>query len=86
MKIYGLHESGKNKTQIAAQLGISRGQVSYLLRRRPVSPKKKKRTSSRLKVDDVDQIISRGVLPLNRRKTFLELASGPVDILVLACG
>lgn len=76
--IYGLHESGKNQTQIAAQLGISRGQVSYSLRRGTVSPKKRKRTSSRLKADDVDQIISYvESSPGNRRKTFLELASGP---------
>ncbi|VDB88260.1 Bgt-51161 [Blumeria graminis f. sp. tritici] len=34
--------------------------------------------SSRLKADDVDQIISNvESSPVNRRKTFLELASGP---------
>ena len=58
------------------KLGISRGQVSYSLRRGTISTKNRKRKSSRLKADDDDQIISRWVLPLNRRKTFMELASG----------
>ncbi|VDB88989.1 Bgt-51977 [Blumeria graminis f. sp. tritici] len=52
--------------------------MSYLLCPGTVSPKKRKRTSSRLKVDDVDQIISYiESSPENRRKTFPELASGP---------
>ncbi|VDB85684.1 Bgt-51624 [Blumeria graminis f. sp. tritici] len=64
--------------QIAAQLGISRGQVSYSLCRGTVPPQKRKRTSLRLKADDVDQIISYvESSPGNRRKTFLELDSGP---------
>ncbi|VDB88120.1 Bgt-50615 [Blumeria graminis f. sp. tritici] len=64
--------------QITAQLGISQGQVNYSLRCGAVSPKKRKRKSSRLKADDVDQIISYfESSPGNRCKTFLELASGP---------
>ncbi|VDB91194.1 Bgt-50378, partial [Blumeria graminis f. sp. tritici] len=60
------------------QLGISRAQVSYSLRRGNVSPKKRKRTSTRLKADDVDQIVSYvESSPRDRRKFFLELASGP---------
>ena len=73
-----LHECGKNRTQIAVQPGISRGQFSNLLRHGTVSPKKRKRTSLRLRADDVDQITSYvESSPENRRKTLLELASGP---------
>ena len=75
--IHGLHEAGKNQTQIAAQLGVSRGQVSYSLRHGTVSPKKKKGPSPTRKVDDDNQIISYiESSPENHRKTFLELASG----------
>ncbi|VCU41274.1 Bgt-20552 [Blumeria graminis f. sp. tritici] len=48
------------------------------MRRGTVSPKKRKRTSSRLKADDIDQIISYvESSPGNRCKSFLELASDP---------
>ena len=78
IEIYGLHESGKNQTHVAAQLGTYQGQVSYSLRRRTISLQKRKRASLRLKADDVDQIISYvESSPTNRRKKFLELASGP---------
>lgn len=76
--VHGLHEAGRNQTQIATQLGISRGQVSYSLRRGTVSPKKRKGPSSVLKADDVNQIISYiESSSENSRKTFLELAAGP---------
>ena len=57
-EIYGLHESGKNQTHVSAQLGTYQGQVNYSLRRITVSTKKRKITSSRLKEDDINQIIS----------------------------
>ncbi|SZF04835.1 unnamed protein product [Blumeria hordei] len=48
------------------------------MRRGTVSPKKRKRTSSRLKADYVNQIISYvESSPENHRKFFLELGSGP---------
>ena len=76
-KIYGLHEFGKNQTQIVTQLSISRWQVCYSLRRGTVSPKNRKRIYLRLKADDVNQIIyDVESPPENRRKTFTELASG----------
>ncbi|VCU39527.1 Bgt-50475 [Blumeria graminis f. sp. tritici] len=60
------------------QLGISRGQVSYSLLHRTISPEKRKRKSSRLKANKVDQIISYiGSSPENRCQKLLELASGP---------
>ena len=77
-QIHGLHEAGKNHEQLAAQLGISRGQVGYSQRRGTVSPKKIKGLPLILKADDVSQIISYvESSPENRRQTFLELASGP---------
>ncbi|SZF00593.1 unnamed protein product [Blumeria hordei] len=75
---YGLYDAGKNQTRIAPQLGMSRGRVSNSLRRGTVSSKKRKRTSSRLKADDVNQMISYvESSPENCRKIFLEFASGP---------
>ncbi|SZF00421.1 unnamed protein product [Blumeria hordei] len=53
-QIHELNDAGKNQTQIAIQLGTSRGQVSYLLRRETVSSKSKKRTSSSPKAGDVN--------------------------------
>ena len=82
-QIHGLHEAGKNQTQIAAQLDISRGKVGYSLRRGTVSPKKIKGQLPILKADDVSQIISYiESSPENRRQTFLELAHGHLDNLV----
>ena len=84
-QIYGLHEAGDNQTQIATQLGISPGQVGYSLRRGSVSPNKWKGISMALKADDIDQIISYiGSSSENNCRTFLEFASGSLDILVTA--
>ena len=52
-----LHEAGTNQTQIAAQLSISRGQVSYSLRRGAVSPRKRKGLSPIRKADDFNVVI-----------------------------
>ena len=71
-----------SQTQIAAQLGISRGQVSYSLRRGNISPKKKRGRLPKLSTEEVD-----GIITLiessheNRRLTYLELASGPLKYL-----
>ena len=73
-----LYEGGKNQSQIAAQLGISRGQVYYLLRRGSVTPKKRKGRLPKLSteaVDGIEKFINESYE--NRRMSYMELALGP---------
>ena len=71
-----------SQIQIAAQLGISRGQVSYSLRRGNISPKKKRGPLPMLSTEEVDRIITFiESSPKNRRLTYLELASDPFNYL-----
>lgn len=58
LQTYGLRENSKSQTQISAQFGTSRGQVSYSLGRGISSVKKSKRPSPTLKADDFSQILS----------------------------
>ena len=59
-----------SQTQIAAQLGISRGQVIHSLRRGNIPPKKKRGRLPILSTEEVDRIVTLiESSPKNRRLT-----------------
>ncbi|KAI1000138.1 hypothetical protein K3495_g8057 [Podosphaera aphanis] len=78
LQIMALYEGGKNQSQIAAQLGISRGQVYYLLRRGSVIPKKRKGRLPKLStevVNGIEKFINESYE--NRSMSYMELALRP---------
>ncbi|POS83233.1 hypothetical protein EPUL_005145 [Erysiphe pulchra] len=76
-QIYGLRDAGKSHDEIASQLKISLRQVGHALRRGKVAPKKRNGCSPRLSSEDVDEIENFvKSSSMNRRMTYLELATG----------
>ncbi|POS84576.1 hypothetical protein EPUL_002798 [Erysiphe pulchra] len=76
--IYGLRDAGKSHDEIASQLKISLCQVGHALRRGKVTPRKRNGRLPIFSSDDVDEIENfvRSSL-MNRKMTYLELATGP---------
>ncbi|KAI1003719.1 hypothetical protein K3495_g4489 [Podosphaera aphanis] len=79
VQIRALHEAGISQTKIADQLGITRRQVGYSLRRKSATTPQKVRSRepmiSSTDVDDIEAFIHSSLE--NRKMSYYELAYGP---------